>query len=263
VLSGQGADEPLAGYDRYKGELLSTVYRRIPALGQNLLEPIVERFSPKEKLKRAVRALGESDDIRRAIRIYAVLQEEDKQRILRPELVLEENVDAPVRRLHAEVPHLTPLGRMLYTDTRLWLVDDLLLVADKLSMAHGLELRTPFLDHHLVELIETMPDDQKLRVGISGFTTKCVHRRAMARRLPRAILDRKKRGFTNPLDVWLRRELRGLVEERLLDPGARLYSVLRPEGVRSLVEDHDRERTDRRRQLFLLLTLDAWMRAFL
>src|SRR5204863_1331165 len=128
-----------------------------------------------------MRALGEPNDVRRAIRIYAVLQAEDKAKIVRPELVASEPVETPVERLHAEVPHLSPLGRMLYTDTRLWLVDDLLLVADKLSMAHGLELRTPFLDHRLIELIESLPDDQKLRLGIRGFTTKRVHRAAMAR----------------------------------------------------------------------------------
>jgi asparagine synthase (glutamine-hydrolysing) len=258
VLSGQGADEPLAGYDRYKGELLSPAYRLLPKLG-----PLLLRYSKTAKVERAVRSLGEPDDVRRAIRIYAVLQEEDKSLIVRPELTAEEPVETPVRRLHAEAPHLTSLGRMLYTDTRLWLADDLLLVADKLSMAHGLELRTPFLDHHLVELIESMPDDQKLRFGLFGFTTKRVHRAAMSRRLPRAILERKKRGFTNPLDRWLRVELRGLIEERLLDPGARIWALLRPEGVRSLIEDHLAERHDRRRQLFLLLTLDAWMRAFL
>jgi asparagine synthase (glutamine-hydrolysing) len=259
VLSGQGADEPLAGYDRYKGELLSSAYRRLPAT--HAIEPLVRRFAKKEKLERAVRALGEPDDVRRAIRIYAVFQEEDKTQLLRPELRFEEPVEAPVARLHAEVPHLSPLGRMLYTDTRVWLVDDLLLVADKLSMAHGLELRTPFLDHKLIELLESMPDGQKIRAGLHGFTTKRVHRAAMQRRLPRAILQRKKRGFTNPLDRWLRRELRALIEERLLDPASPIYGYLRREGVRGLIEDHLSERRDRRRPLFLLLTLDAWMRS--
>lgn len=263
VLSGQGADEPLAGYDRYKGELLSAAYRRLPDAAPRMIEPLVRRFAKKEKLERAVRALGEADDIQRAVRIYAVFQSEDKAQLMRPELRIDEPVETPIARLHAEVQHLTPLGRMLYTDTRVWLVDDLLLVADKLSMAHGLELRTPFLDHRLVELLESMPDDQKIRVGLHGFTTKRVHRAAMQRRLPRAILQRKKRGFTNPLDRWLRNELRGLLEERLLDGSSPIYGYLRSEGVRGLIEDHLRERHDRRRPLFLLLTLDAWMRQFL
>src|SRR5207244_1071709 len=105
----------------------------------------------------------EPDDVKRALRIYAVLQDEDKRRLLRAEISATEDVALPITLLRAEVPHLSSLGRMLYTDTRLWLPDDLLLVADKLSMAHGLELRTPFLDHRLIELIESMSEDQKIR----------------------------------------------------------------------------------------------------
>jgi asparagine synthase (glutamine-hydrolysing) len=261
VLSGQGADEPLAGYDRYKGELLSPYFRKLPFT--SLAEPIVERLAIGEKLKRAARSLGEHDDIARAVRIYAVIQEEDKKRLLRPELPIRADVAEPVRKLHAEVGHLSPLGRMLYTDTRLWLPDDLLLVADKLSMAHGLELRTPFLDHRLIELVESMSDDQKLRLGPRGFITKRVHRAAMAKRLPRSIFARKKRGFNNPLDLWLRRDLRPLVEERLLQSGSPIHALMQPEGIRALYIEHQTKRQDRRRQLFLLLTLDAWMRAFI
>jgi asparagine synthase (glutamine-hydrolysing) len=261
VLSGQGADEPLAGYDRYKGEMLSPLVQRLPFASRLL--PASERFLPTEKLRRAARSLYEPDDMKRALRIYAVLQDEDKARLVREEISPTEDVAQPIARLRAEVPHLSPLARMLYTDTRLWLPDDLLLVADKLSMAHGLELRTPFLDHRLIELIETMPDDQKIRLSRRGFVTKRVHRAAMARRLPEAILSRKKRGFTNPLDAWLRKELRPLVEDRLLQKGAMIHAIMRPDGIRGLYTEHLTGRLDRRRQLFLLLTLDAWMRTFL
>jgi asparagine synthase (glutamine-hydrolysing) len=261
VLSGQGADEPLAGYDRYKGELLAEPFRRLQAPA--LLAPLVERAPAAEKVRRAFRSLGEPDPVRRALRIYAVLQEEEKRRLLRPGVVPAHDLAEPVRRLHAEVPHLSPLGRMLYTDTRMWLVDDLLLVADKLSMAHGLELREPFLDHRLVELVESLPDDQKLRLGVRGFVSKRVHRRAMAARLPRQILERKKRGFTNPMDMWLRRELKGLVTERLLRGDSPLSAWLEPAGVQALFDEHARGEKDRRRPLFLLLTLDAWARTYL
>lgn len=262
VLSGQGADEPLAGYDRYKGELLSRAYRMLPKIVTSRAEPLVGRAFASEKVRRAAESLGEVDDVARAIRIYAVVQEEEKRRLLRPEVVPEEPVETPLRRLHEEVPHLSPLGRMLYTDTRMWLVDDLLLVADKLSMAHGLELRVPFLDHELIELIESMPDRQKLRITLRGFFTKRVHRAAMARRLPPAILARRKRGFTNPLDAWLRTELRSLVEARLLSRRSPLHEFIEPSGIRALFNEHNSGTRDRRRPLFLLLTLEAWMRGF-
>lgn len=261
VLSGQGADEPLAGYDRFKGELLAPMVRHVP--GFERFGALVERTRASEKVKRAFRSLSEPDDVARAIRIYAVFQEEQKRALFRPGFARAADVGGAVRRLHADVPHLSPLGRMLYTDTRMWLVDDLLLVADKLSMAHGLELRVPFLDHRLIELVESMPDEQKIRLTKRGIATKVVHRRAMGRRLPREILERKKRGFTNPMDRWLRLELASLVQDRLLGGGSPLSTWFEPAALQRLWDEHKRGTTDRRRQLFLLLTLDAWARSFL
>ncbi len=261
VLSGQGADEPLAGYDRYKGEYLAPWFRRLGFLSR--LEPIVEQSAAPEKLKRAFRALDEPDDLRRALRIYAVFQEEEKRRLLLPGVRVESNVAAPIERLHREAAHLPPLGRMLYTDTRTWLVDDLLMVADKLSMAHGIELRVPFLDHRLIELLESFPDAQKLRLTAAGFVTKRVHRRAMKRRLPPALLTRKKRGFTNPLDVWLREQLKATVESRLIREDSPLFAWMDRSVIRSCFEEHLSGKHDRRRQLFLLLTIDGWARAYL
>lgn len=263
VLTGQGADEPLAGYDRYKGEALSSLYRRLPLPAA--FERLVLDAPIPEKAKRAVRSLKEPDALARALRIYAVFQDGEKAALLRPEVRAVHDPEAlaePIARHHREAAHLSPLGRMLYTDTRVWLPDDLLLVADKLSMAHGLELRVPFLDHRLVELLERMPDDQKLRLGRRGFVTKRVHRAAMERRLPSAILRRKKRGFTNPLDAWLKRELAPLVEERLLGDRAPVLELVSRAEIDRIFRAHLSGARDHRRALFLLLTLDAWLRAF-
>ncbi len=257
VLSGQGADEPLAGYARYQGEFLAPWLGSLPL---QQFRPWIERLPLGERTKRAFRSLDTSDPVARAIRIYAVFQAEEKLSLLRPSLHTPYSVATPLHRLHAEVPHLSPLGRMLYADTRMWLADDLLLVADKLTMAHGLELRVPFLDHRLIELLESLPDDQKLRLTHQGFVTKAVHRRVMAARLPRAILTRKKRGFTNPMDVWLRQGLKPLVEQRLLGDSP-LHEWLQLKGIRQIYKAHQ-DGADRRRQLFLLLTLDAWARHF-
>lgn len=260
VLSGQGADEPLAGYDRYKGEYLSAAFQRFGgARISEGLAPWMEKSPIPEKFKRAFRSLGEPDPIKRAIRIYAVVQEEDKNRLIRPELRTSDDVADPIRQLHARCASRSPLGRMLYTDTRLWLVDDLLMVADKLSMAHGLELRVPFLDHRLIELIERLDDRQKLRLSRRGFLSKRVHRAAMEKRLPKVLLERKKRGFNNPMDTWLRRDLQGLVQERLLVKGSPMERWFDPKGLRELHRAH-LSGQDRRRQLFLLLTIDAWAR---
>src|SRR5262249_17777320 len=100
---------------------------------------------------------------------------------------------------------LSPLRRMLYLDTKIWLPDDLLVKADKITMAHALELRVPLLDHRLLEWSWTLPDHL-----LDG---KRLLRMLAARSLPRALLTRKKRGFPNPVTDWLRGPLRGLAHE--------------------------------------------------
>ncbi|MBK8013073.1 MAG: asparagine synthase (glutamine-hydrolyzing) [Deltaproteobacteria bacterium] len=266
VLSGQGADEPLAGYDRYKGELVASLFGRLrfPALRASQLSAWPFAHSMPEKAKRALMSLGEHDPVRRAVRMYAVFQEEEKAQLLRTALRSSGRPDvaAPIRAKHDEVNSLSPLGRMLYTDTRVWLPDELLLIADKLSMAHGLELRVPFVDHRLVELVESFPDALKIRLGRRGFETKRVHRRAMANRLPAEILTRKKLGFTNPMDRWLRQSLRTTLEARLLRGDTPLAQWFEPDALTTIVREHLSGRSNRRRALFLLLTIDAWARAF-
>ncbi len=258
VLSGQGADEPLAGYDRYKGEFLSAWFRRARA---GALLPWVERSPASEKYKRGFRSLGTADDLERAIRIYEVFSRDARNDLLQDKFRSSSDVTEPLGSLHEESADLDPLGRMLYADTRMWLDDDLLMLADKLSMAAGLELRVPFCDHRLVRLLETMPTQQKIRMTARGLQTKSVHRRVMQKRLPSEVINRRKLGFTNPMDSWLRDALRPLVETRLLGPDSALRPVMRPEALAEIWRTHQAGQ-DKRRQLFLLLTLESWIRQF-
>jgi asparagine synthase (glutamine-hydrolysing) len=101
---------------------------------------------------------------------------------------------------------------MLYIDTRANLPDDLLMVADKTSMANSLEVRVPFLDYRLVEFIESLPPVLKL----NGLTGKHLHKKALMKWLPRETIYRKKKGFAHPIADWLRVQMRPLVEDCLL-----------------------------------------------
>ncbi len=105
------------------------------------------------------------------------------------------------------------LDAMLYIDTKSWLPDDLLIKADKMTMANSLELRVPLLDHKVLEFAAALPTDLKVR----GFTTKYLAKKALGSRVPKAILNRRKAGFPVPYESWLRKELRGWVHEVLLD----------------------------------------------
>jgi asparagine synthase (glutamine-hydrolysing) len=143
---------------------------------------------------------------------------------------------------------------MLYLDTRVWLPDDLLVKADKMTMAHAIELRVPFLDHHLVEYAWSLPDRYKVR----GSVGKYLLRRAARSRIPAAVLDRPKQGFATPTATWLRTGMYDLLRSSLTahDSLARDRFDLR--YVLELVEQHKSGRADWSAELWPLLVLELW-----
>ena len=147
---------------------------------------------------------------------------------------------------------------MLYVDTRMWLPDELLLIADKMSMATSVELRVPMLDNDLVALIESARSTQHVR-RLQG---KSLHKEAMEALLPREIVHRRKLGWRTPVDRWLRSELRPLLEEVLLGEGELCRELFERRELERLVESHADGRADHTRQLFCLLSLGLWHRGF-
>src|ERR1035441_4089794 len=119
-----------------------------------------------------------------------------------------------VRQFHANGANYGLLEKMLYVDTKTWLPDDLLVKADKMTMANSVELRVPFLDHKVLEFAAQLPRNQKIR----GLTMKYVAKKALAKHVPEEILNRRKAGFPVPYDAWLRTNLREWVNEILLAP---------------------------------------------
>jgi asparagine synthase (glutamine-hydrolysing) len=148
---------------------------------------------------------------------------------------------------------------MLDVDLRLWLADDLLMKMDKMSMAASIEARVPLLDHPLVEWAARLPDRMKVR-GLEG---KVLLKRLAREWLPREIVDRPKVGFTVPLSPWFRGPLRPLVEDTLLSPACLGRGIFEPEVLRGYVRDHVEGRRDRARELWTLLTLELWHRAYI
>ena len=158
--------------------------------------------------------------------------------------------------LMATTAGLPPLERMLYYELKTYL-HGLLLIEDKLSMAHSLESRVPFLDNELVELALTIPASLKLRGGVS----KGLFREAMRGRLPEAVLARGKTGFVPPQGTWFQRE--GYVDAVLLSDRARSRGLYRPGFVEGLIEEHRSGVRNRRLVLWTLLCLEWWHRIFI
>ncbi len=266
LLSGQGADELLAGYWRYVGEWIAQ--RALATVGRlGLRKPLAAlgARTSSARLERGLRALRYPDTLERFMQIYAVFDQPGKQGLYGPELRSAVSADpgAPeraVERYRSRVAGRDSLTQMMYVDTRLWLPDDLLLVGDKMSMAESVEMRVPFLDRTLVEFIESLPSDYKLRRGVR----KLVEKKALEPLLPREIVHRKERGFATPVDRWLRGpELGGFAEEVMLDPGASITPLFERSAIEGLLARHRSGEADHTRQLFCLLSLELWGRRFL
>jgi asparagine synthase (glutamine-hydrolysing) len=146
---------------------------------------------------------------------------------------------------------------MLNVDTKTWLPDDLLIKADKITMANSVELRVPFLDHHVLEFAASLPDEYK----IHAQQTKRILKKALRERLPGPLLERRKAGFPVPVDRWLSKELFGFARDVLSDPRTRRRGYVRPAAVDTLLTEH-RSTGGRAAELFSLLVLELWHRQF-
>jgi asparagine synthase (glutamine-hydrolysing) len=164
-----------------------------------------------------------------------------------------------LRRLQMDVQHLDPLSQMLYIDTRANLPDDLLMVADKTSMANSLEVRVPFLDYRLIEFIESLPPTLKL----NWMTGKYLHKKSMTKWLPKEVIYRKKKGFAHPIANWLRGPMKPLVEDCLLSSDSSIARYFDQGYIRQIVKRHQEGKEQYMRHIYLLVSLELWHRNFL
>jgi asparagine synthase (glutamine-hydrolysing) len=265
ALTGQGADEPWAGYDRYLGIKMSEWYSRIPVGVTDSIASLVTRVPGRfERLKRSASALGEPDVLTRLVKTYSFFSAELKRELfggaLRDTLAARgHDPRLALRRLQADVEGLDPLTQMLYVDSRASLPDDLLMVGDKMAMANSLEARVPFLDYRVVEFVERLPPHLKL----NKLTGKYLHKRALEKWLPKEIVWRKKKGFANPVEHWLRTRMRGFVEDCLLAPEAAVATFFNQDVIRRMLESDRAGRDQFRRHIYLLLSFELWHRRFI
>ena len=265
ALSGQGADEPWAGYDRYKGVKLSSLYSRLPGPITDNLAGVIGRMPGRfERLKRGLVSLGERDMLTRFAKVYSFFSAEMKGHLYTGALKQQFETDAygtrhALGRLQADVNGLDPVTQMLYIDTRANLPDDLLMVGDKTAMANSLEVRVPFLDYRLVEFVESLPTSLKLK----GFTGKYLHKKACEKWLPKSVVYRKKKGFANPVEEWFRVRMRSFVEDCLLRSDSSMALYFDQRYIKQIL-DLDREgKQQYRRHIYLLVSLELWHRTFL
>src|SRR5215211_202754 len=259
ALSGDGGDELFAGYERFAAGLAARRYAAMPAPLQLAVSGTVGLLPPAALRGRAgslqrfarVAERGLPDAFRAWI---SVIQEEEWEALLdgrRDDWALDD-----YRATWELSQGAHPLDRLLDLNLRTYLLDDLLVKADRMSMAHGLEVRSPLLDVELLELACRLPPRLKAR----GLSLKRVLRAAVADIVPREILRRPKRGFGVPLDRWFREDLRGYVSSTLGAPDARVKEHLVGAAVDQLIGEHDARIRDHGDALWSLLTLEVFLR---
>jgi asparagine synthase (glutamine-hydrolysing) len=267
VLTGEGSDETLAGYNRYRVTLANMQLGRmwesvVPSpLRRAMSSAIGEAGAPgfRGKLARTFLARAANLDamyfdnfaVFAPNRIASILSPAMRSRVagIDPYAAYHEAIDA------CDSPTL--LGKLLYADTKTYL-QELLMKQDQMSMAASIESRVPFLDHPLAEFAGRMPQRMKLR----GMTTKWVLRQAMKDRLPAEILSRKKMGFPVPVGAWFRGPWKHLLDEFVLSERALRRGIFDGDALRRIVSGHVAGENHSER-LWALLTFELWQRIYI
>jgi len=268
ALSGDGGDEDFAGYDRYVGNQVAAFYDRLPLSARKLAEGFVALLpdSPHSKtflytLKRFF-AAASLEPRRRYGQWIGYFLNGTKETLCTPEF---REVIGNIDSLDILVGHYEQsdardfIDATLDVDVNLYLPDDLLVKMDIATMAFGLEVRSPLLDHELMEFVARLPSSLKLR----GRTKKYIFKRALQGLVPEEILNRPKMGFGVPLDRWFRNELKNFAYEILLGAGARSRGYFRMEAIKELLDQHCRSRANHQHLLWNLLMLELWHKVYI
>lgn len=270
ALSGDGADEILAGYETYQAHYLHHWYRKLPPpLRQRLLAPLVKalpvsdsKVSWEFKLKRFINAGDLTGEDAHAT--WRTIFAADARRELLAPIWHQAGAKADVLDLYraafARTNARHPLNRMLYVDTRHYLPNDMLVKVDRMTMAHGLEARVPFLDHRLVAFAATVPPHLKLK---QFRHKKYLLKTSLAGKLPAGVLWRKKAGFNVPTGRWMKEGLRPFVLDHLSAKCIKEMGILEETAVARLLQDHFDNKADNSHQIWCLLNLSLWWQQFM
>jgi asparagine synthase (glutamine-hydrolysing) len=259
ALTGDGGDELFCGYPRF---LAAEAAERVPGFARAAVRSVLSAFptpahGSRRPLARAHRALWVAaqplpDRLFRWTSLF------DIERILAPDVRRHVDLEGPLawsRRLCEAFSSGSTLSAALGHNFESYLPEDLLVKADRCSMAHSLELRSPFLDAALIQYVARLPD----RLLRRGRTTKWLLRNAFQDMIPREIRTRRKMGFGVPLGTWLRGPLRDYIRDRL-DERAHCYEFVDKRYVANLLERHMAETADLGFALWTLLTFEVWLR---
>jgi asparagine synthase (glutamine-hydrolysing) len=259
ALIGQGPDELFAGYRRHLGVRYGGYWGRMPNWIRNPIASGIAALPRNETLKRGLYSLNVTERSKRYQHVLSLLPGNEIEDLFQDGMLGRDAADTILecwKNLFPLMRETDELGGFQFLEMRSTLPDELLMFADKLSMAHGLEVRVPYLDKELIEYVERLPARFKVRNG----SQKWLHRQVCQSILPKTILKRKKRGFAvNVVDDWFRGTMSGKIEEILLDRGSRMYQYLQPSVVQRMLKQHRSGENDYHKILFSLVIFEEWL----
>ena len=266
VLTGEGSDEVLGGYNRYRVTMYNMRYgsayeRMVPDGGRSLVRGAIDSLPRgskiRQKLNRTFLTLP-ADITTLYMDNFAVFSRQRLAGLWSPmmkEKLGQLSAYATAEQYYESSDAHTMLNKLLYVDTKTYL-HELLMKQDQMSMAASIESRVPFLDHKLVEFAARMPESMKVR----GMTTKYVLRQIMTGVLPPEILSRKKMGFPVPIAAWLRGPYRHVLDEFVLGSRALARGLFDEEALKRLVASHVSGEANHSERLWSLINLEMWQR---
>jgi asparagine synthase (glutamine-hydrolysing) len=260
ALIGQGPDELFGGYRRHLDVRYGAYWGAIPHWMRAPMESMISALPRSETLKRGIHSLDVKGRIERYEHVLSLLPGDGIDSLFREGMLESDAGDEILKCWKDLIPLMggtDELGGFQFLEMRSTLPDELLMYADKLSMAHGLEARVPYLDKEIVEYVERLPASFKVRNG----SRKWLHRQVCQQSLPQEIMRRKKRGFAvNVVDDWFRGTVSSKMDEILMDGDSLLYRYLRPSAVQSIFKQHRSGQNDYHKILFSLIVFEEWLR---
>jgi len=266
VLTGEGSDELLGGYERYYQTLNNMKAGKfIPSLlRNNVFRPLINLLPDKFPYKqKAIRTTVYLEDDLDTIFLdnYSTFSRLMQKSLFADGVLNGYNFEKLYYNYHViyhKCNSKQTLNKMLYTDIKTYLLE-LLMKQDQMSMAASIESRVPFLDHKLVEFTTSLP----LEMKIKGFDTKRILRMAMKNKIPAAILSRSKKGFPVPIEKWFRHDYKKVVEDVLYDDRTRKRGIFDYKKIEGLIKRHQSGHKNYSDQIWTLINFELWQRIFL
>jgi asparagine synthase (glutamine-hydrolysing) len=261
ALIGQGPDELFGGYQRHLGVRYGQYWRALPKGLRATAKQLLRLLPRHEAVKRALYSLDVNDRMGRYQQVFSIVDAIAIRDLFRNDALPQTCDGFPELwdELAPMMQQTDELGGLQFLEIRSSLPDELLLYADKISMAHSLELRVPYLDQEVVEYAERLSASLKIRNG----TRKWLHRRVARTFLPKEVVNRKKKGFaSNVVDDWFRTSLSNEMESVFRDSQSLVFGYLRHATVQRLWTDHKSGREDNHKILFSLIMLEHLLRKY-